>query len=118
MSERVMHALNPTSEGLPEGVTRARTSSLPIECRRQPGNVGADHVVVEDSIRGPNPAAVTIGIQRCISRPELWRSMAIIARSHKAGIEYLPAIFGGEAVEHFNPSARESDVNSELAGVR
>lgn len=113
-----MHALNPTSEGLPEGVTRARMSSLPIEYRRRPGNVEADRVVVEDSIRGPNPATVTIGMQCCISRPKLWRSMAIIDRSRKAGIEHLPAIFGGEPVEHFNPSAREAGVNSELAGVR
>jgi hypothetical protein len=118
MSECVLHALNPMSESLPQGVGQMRMSALPIEYGRQPGDVDADHVVVEDSIRGPNRAAATIGIQRCISRSQQWRSMAIIERSHKAGIEHLPAIFGGEPVEHRNPSGREAGVNPELAGVR
>jgi hypothetical protein len=117
MSQRVRHALNPASERLLEGVGQARLPLLRIEHRRQPGNVGADHVVVDDSVRGANPAVVIIGIRRGRFPTPLWRSMAIVEWSRKAGVKHLPALSGNESVAHINPSPREAAVNPELAGI-
>jgi hypothetical protein len=118
MNERVSHALNPTPERLLDGVAQAPMSSLRIERHRQLGNVDADHVVVDDSIRGPNATAATIGVRRGVTRPQLRRSTAIVEWSHKVGVEHLPSIFGGGPVEHIDPSARDAGVNPKLAAVR
>jgi hypothetical protein len=118
MNARASYALNAASERLLEGVAQARMSSLRIEHRWQLGNIDADHVVVEDSIRGSNPTAVTIGLRRGISRPQLWRSTAIVEWSYKAGVEHLPAIFSGKPDEHIDLSARETGVNPEFVEVR
>jgi hypothetical protein len=118
MNESVLHGLNPASEPLLEGFAQVRMSLLCVERRRQPGNVDTDRVMVDDSIRGANPTVVTIGVRRGISRPVLWRSSAIVEWSRKAGVEHLPAIFGGEPVEHIDPSMRDASVNAEPTAVR
>jgi hypothetical protein len=118
MNERVLHALNPTPGRPLEGVARVRMSRLRIEHCQQLSNVLAGHMVVDNSIRRPNPAALRIGVRRVMPRPQSWRFTAIVEWSHNAGVEHLPAIFGGEAVERINPSARAAGAHPELAGVR
>jgi hypothetical protein len=119
MNERVLHALGPTSGQLLEGVELVRMSPLRIEHRQQLSNLDAGHMVADDdSSRRSNLSAVRIGLRRVMPRPQSWRSKAIVEWSHNAGVEHLPAIFSGEAVERINPSARAAGVNPELAGVR
>jgi hypothetical protein len=118
MNECLLHALNPTPGRLFDGVEQVRMSPLCIEHGRQLSNVDAAYMVADDSRRRPNLSALRIAVRRVMPGLQSWRSTAIVEWSHNAGVEHLPAIFGGAAVEHINRSAREAGVNLELAGVR
>jgi hypothetical protein len=120
MNAWAWYALSPGSERLLEGAEREQMSPLPIEQSRQPGNVDADHVVVDDSMRRANPTTVTISAQRDMARPQLRHSMTLF-QWNNVGARYLPTIFRifrGEPVKHINPSPNKVGVNPELAGVR
>lgn len=118
MNRPVLHVLNPKPERVLDGFEQLWMSSLCVEHCRLPGNVDADHVVVDDSIRRSNSNAVTTSVRCGTSQLQIWLSMAIAEWSHKAGFEYLPAIFGDEPIAHIDSSPREAGMNPKFAGLR
>jgi hypothetical protein len=118
MNEGALHAMNPMSELLLEGVAQVQMSSLGTEYSRQFGNVNVDHVLVGPSIRRANSTVLTNEIRRCTAPAELWLSTAIIQWSRQAEVEYLPIVFGGELTKHVSLSLRNVGVNPKPTAVR
>jgi hypothetical protein len=124
MNACARYALSPGSERLLESGEREQMSPLRIEHSRQPANVDADHMVVDDSMRRANTTVVTIGVQRDMARSQLRHSTTLFqwnnvgVQWNNVGARYLPTIFRGEPVKHINPSPSKAGVNPELAGVR
>jgi hypothetical protein len=71
-------------------------------------SIGAHHVLVYTSMHDYGRVLVTIGVQSREPIGELLRSRVFFDWFDAVGVEDIPAVFAGEIVERFEPSAPSS----------